>query len=195
MPALKKCLPPPRFHPPPSPRITKKAWARYDLSPEQSQAAFAMVDLLARYQTLGGRAQGAGEPHHHGGHGDRDGARRTGATVEGVGAPVGADADCKAPDKYAMTKSNIRAVRKQAGASRWAIRLGRFMEGALANVEAHDVTQETMHLDPELRQCATQPVHTGIRMKLALEVWSVVLRTEEGAMALFKDRPREAKAK
>ena len=29
MPALKKCLPPPRFHPPPSPCITKKAWVRW----------------------------------------------------------------------------------------------------------------------------------------------------------------------
>ena len=28
MPALKKCLPPPRFHPPPPPRITKKACPR-----------------------------------------------------------------------------------------------------------------------------------------------------------------------
>ena len=28
MPALSKCLPPPRFHPPPSPRITTKGFAR-----------------------------------------------------------------------------------------------------------------------------------------------------------------------
>ena len=62
-------------------------------------------------------------------------------------------------------------------------------------MEGHDVTQETMHLDPELGHCATEPVHTGIRMELALEVLSALLGTEEGAMALLKDRHREAKVK
>ena len=86
--------------------------ARYSLSPEQSQAAFTLGDLLARDQSLGGGAHGAREPHPHGGHDDCDGAGRTGAAVEGVGPPEGTDADCKDPDKYAMTKGNIRAVRK-----------------------------------------------------------------------------------
>ena len=62
-------------------------------------------------------------------------------------------------------------------------------------MEVHDITQEAMHLDPEHGQCATELVHTGIRMELALVVWSVLLRTEEGAMALLKDQHREAKPK
>ena len=50
-----------------------------------------------------------------------------------------------------MTKSSIRAVPKQAGASRWVTRLGRFLEGVLGDVEAPDIMQEAMHLDPKHR--------------------------------------------
>ena len=48
----------------------------------------------------------------------------------------------EAPHRYALTKANVPAVRKQAGLSKWAIKLGKLLEGYL------DYTSnDTMGLD------------------------------------------------
>ena len=44
-------------------------------------------------------------------------------------------------------------------------------------------------------QCATEPASQGAKLEIALDIWSVVLRTEDGAQALLKDKYREAKAR
>jgi|Transcript_24976 hypothetical protein len=94
-----------------------------------------------------------------------------------------------------MTKKNIRAVRKQAGASCWAIRLGRLVEDIL--VEAGDLNADGagMELDGGRSQCATEPASQGAKLEIALDIWSVVLRTQVGAQAVLKDKYREAKAR
>ena len=177
--------------------------ARYDLSPEQSQAAFALVDLLAADLTYGRGRTGASQ--------GSDAASTPGAAVpdqpsqtdddraEGAGhgsARHGSAGDAmEVLEKYAMTKKNIRSVRKQAGASCWAIRLGRIPEGILIHLREADADGAPMELDGGRSQCATEPASQGARLEIALDIWSVILRTEVGAQALLKDKYREAKAR
>ena len=99
------------------------------------------------------------------------------------------------PDKYAMTKQNIRAVQKQAGASRWAIRLGRLLESIIVDTDEREVNSAGMDVDGGRSQAAMEPANGGSKLEVAMEVWAVVLRTEEGAQKLLKDKHREAKAR
>ena len=46
-----------------------------------------------------------------------------------------------------MTKQNIRAVRKQAGASSWAIRLGRLLESIIVDTADREVSSAGMDVD------------------------------------------------
>ena len=99
------------------------------------------------------------------------------------------------PDKYAMTKQNIRAVQKQAGASRRAIRLGRLLESIIVDTDEREVNSAGMDVDGGRSQAAMEPANGGSKLEVAMEVWAVVLRTEEGAQKLLKDKHREAKAR
>jgi hypothetical protein len=94
-----------------------------------------------------------------------------------------------------MTKQNIRAVRKQAGASRWAIRLGRLLENIIMDTDDRESNGAGMDVDGWRSQAATEPANGGGKLEVAMEVWSVLLRTEEGAQKLLKDKHREAKAR
>ena len=169
---------------------------RYDLSPEQSQAAFAFVDLLAADLTYG-RAGFAS--------GDEATARRAAGAAPGPSVdadepseaerPSYAGGEFEEPDKYAMTKQNIRAVRKQARASRWAIRLGRLLESIIVDTDDREVNSAGMDVDCGRSQAAMEPGNGGSKLEVAMEVWAVVLHTEEGAQKLLKDKHREAKAR
>ena len=170
--------------------------AKYDLTPEQSQAAFAFVDLLAADLTYGRAGLTSGEEATAG---------RASAPAPGNPADAGdpsegerpghADGELEEPDKYAMTKQNIRAVRKQAGASRWAIRLGRLLENIIMDTDDRESNGAGMDVDGWRSQAATEPANGGGKLEVAMEVWSVLLRTEEGAQKLLKDKHREAKAR
>ena len=94
-----------------------------------------------------------------------------------------------------MTKTNILALRKQARASRWAIRLGRLLEGILLETVDPDADGTGMEPDGGRSQCATKPASQGAKLEVALDIWSVIPRTEDGAKALLKDKYREAKAR
>ena len=58
-----------------------------------------------------------------------------------------------------------------------------------------DADGASMELDGGRSQCATEPASQGARLEIALDIWSVILRTEDGAQALLKDEYREAKAR
>ena len=112
---------------------------RYDLSPEQSQAAFGFVDYLsnATNDSAAGTNSGSGAvPHQEHRMGFQ--SLLAGPSAEEQRADDKADIRQEI-SKYAMVKGNIRAIRKRAGASKWAIRLGRILEGAL-NTSAFEST-------------------------------------------------------
>ena len=127
----------------------------YDPSPEHSQAAFALVDLLAADLTYGCGRTGASP--------STDTAPRSAPSqpaqadddrADGAGTGPAGDA-AEVPEKYAMTRKDIRAIRKQAGASRWAIRLGGLLEGILGEAGDLDADVAGMELDGGRSQCAT----------------------------------------
>ena len=101
---------------------------RFDLTLEQSQAAFAFVDLLQK---------GRGHPHRHSANaksatGPSDNRGMTPMQLD-IGAGYAnsnhrdqlgnakhgqdADADSEIPLAYAMTKADAKAVRKRGGSS------------------------------------------------------------------------------
>ena len=87
------------------------------------------------------------------------------------------------PDKYAMTEANIRAVRKQAGASRWAIRLGQLIEHILEEPPPDvDVRMGDVYGD------VWPPIAGHRSLEMAAGLWEIVLTTEDGARALLKDK-------
>ena len=94
--------------------------AHFDLVLEQSQAAFAFAELMRRsenWRSFISRVaspSGAAAPSH------AAGAAHTPASEESM-EPV-------LPHKYAMTNANVRALRKQARSSKWAIGLGSLVE-------------------------------------------------------------------
>uniref|UniRef100_A0A7S4FVA7 Uncharacterized protein n=1 Tax=Eutreptiella gymnastica TaxID=73025 RepID=A0A7S4FVA7_9EUGL len=91
-----------------------------------------------------------------------------------------------------MVKGNTR-VRKRAGASKWAIRLGGLLEGTL-DTSAFEYMGGP---EPDLGsvQCETEVASYGTVIGLAQEVWDVLLRTEEGAQTLHEDMHKDRKAK
>ena len=152
---------------------------RYDLSPEQSQAAFGFVDYLsnATNDSAAGTNSGSGAVLHQE-HGMGFQSPHAGPSAGEQRADDKADIRQEI-SKYAMVKGNIKAVRKRAGASKWAIRLGRIREGAL-DTSAFE-SMGGPELDLGSVQCETEVASYGAVIGLAQEVWDVLLRTEEGA--------------
>ena len=67
-----------------------------------------------------------------------------------------------------MVKGNIGAVRKRAGASKWAIRLGRVLDGALDTSIFEYMGRAEPHLNSV--QCETEVASYGAVVGLAQEV-------------------------
>ena len=132
---------------------------------------------------------------------NRGGPAPSRAHVEGTAGPSTAGADMGAAathdavepnilPKYSLTKANVRAVRKQAGASRWAICLGKLLEHMIEEPAADaDVAMGDVYgtVGPEVARF--EP------MELAAELWEIVPRTEDGVQELLRDRYRAAKEK
>ena len=156
------------------------------------------MDLLAADLTYGrgraGASSGTETTPHTGAAVPDQPSKIDDDRADGAGPGLTGDA-AQVPQEYAMTKKSSRAVRKQAGASRWAIRLGRLSEGIV--VEAGDLHAEgtAMDLDGGRVECATKPALQGAKPEIALDICYVVLRAECGALALLKDKYREAKGR
>ena len=89
--------------------------ARFDLVSEQSQAAFAFVDLMQHNDHHCDHSAGPPMPRAHAGHAASPGAERTDDTKVIIDAPEGTESAI--PPKYALNKANVHAMRKLAGAS------------------------------------------------------------------------------
>ena len=81
--------------------------------------------------------------------------------VGGAGAGYACDT-AETPEKYAMTKKSIRAVRKQARASCWAIRLGRLLEGIIVDTNNHDVSALAWMSTRSASSAPQSPSHTHV---------------------------------
>ena len=82
-----------------------------------------------------------------------------------------------------MTKANIWAVRKQAGTSRWAIRLGRPIKQILEEPPPDvDVQMGDVYGD------VGPPMAGHESLEMVAELWEIVLKTEDSAQALLKDK-------
>ena len=160
--------------------------ACFDLIMEQSIAAFGFVNLIQRAARPNTEAGNSGLPHRSsaGPQGAADGQRGDGgAEAAHAGVP-----EHDVPDKYAMTKANVRAVRKQAGASRWVIRLGRMIEHIL------EAPPLDLHVQMgDIYGDVGPPVASYAPLEMAAEMCEIVLKTEDGAQAPLKDKYRAAK--
>ena len=160
--------------------------ARFDLVIEHSTAVFGFVNLMQHAARPHAEVGNLGSPVRSStGHwGTAEGPRGDGvAEAAHAGVP-----EQDMPDKYAMTKASVRAVQKQAGGSRWAIRLGRLIE--------HILEEPPPDVDVQMGDVygnVGPPIAGHGLLEMAAELWEIVLKTEDGAQALLKDKYRAAK--
>ena len=138
--------------------------ASFDLVPKQAQAAFSFIELMQRSEHQREFAHRVTSPS-----GDRlAGSGFAGGVQTNQANPV-------LPHKYAPTKAHVHAVRKQAGASKWAIRLGKLIEGQMA---------WTSPWTRRVWGCWMRHKTSG-----------TILKAKEGAQAVLKDKHLQAKEK
>ena len=105
--------------------------------------------------------------------------------VDGCGVP--GPSELSLPHKHGLAKAHVRAVRKEAGSSKWAIRLGKLLEGDPDFVAVDNEADDPM--DESVNTAAV-----GL-LDAAQDVWGIILKIEEGAQALLKDNYCMAKEK
>ena len=158
--------------------------ARFDLVPDQARAAFSLIKFMQRSDHRREFANRVASPP-----GERPtGGSAGGAHEAGTADAPGADdpADHVLPHKYALTKAHVRAVRKQAGASKWAIRLRKLIQGYL----------DAAAIDPmDLDGMDVTMTSAGMGLLDATQdVWDVILKTADHAQGQTQASQRKAEA-
>ena len=174
---------------------------RFDLTPDQSQAAFAYVDIMRQAQRVSPLRDGPwrGKRWASAGNNAGDGAQRETQAGKHEGPTEGAryGEQTYADDKYALSPGHLKDLRKRAGACRLTQKLCRVLESYLRHLPeaASEAVRAAGHdggADASMLGSEGDPL---LHWELALAIWETILKCDDDAKSVHKDKARNAKKK
>ena len=102
-----------------------------------------------------------------------------------------------ADDKYALSPWHLKDMRKRAGACRWTQKLCRVLESYLKHLP--EAASGKIRAEWHCRGAdVSMPEHTGdplLHWELALTIWDTILKCDDDAKAMLKEKAKQAKKK